>query len=196
MTHSDPFDYFEDAPSLSGGSLLADFYVDVIDEWDDPAFALLDDAGGRFVVDRRTGLISLADETLLETERGSLYQVRLQGREASSDLYEMTLTLKINGMMPSMVTSDDAPLVGLEAVHIEPAPETAEVARLDGEAAHLPWRDYAAFFAQDGDFPSPHMDALFGVACDFGLEERYDLNDAALTLVEPAPPPISEEHWF
>jgi hypothetical protein len=195
MTHSDPFAYFEDAPSLDGGSLLADFYVDVIDEWDDPAFLLLDDAGGRFVADRRTGLISLADETLLETERGAVHQVLLQGREASGDLYEMALTLKISGLTPSMVTGEDAPVV-----HIAPAPGfAAEAARLEeaiAEAAHLPWRDYAAFFAQDGDFPLPRHDAPFGEACAFGIEEHYNLDRAELALETPAPTPAQEEHWF
>src|SRR5262249_40552739 len=101
---------------------------------------------------------------------------------------DMTLTLKINGITPSVVESEDAP-----AMHA--APPLAEDDEIE-TAAYLPWRDYAAFFALDADFPTPNTDAPFGEACDFALEPDYDLADGVLALKERAPAPLQVEHWF
>src|SRR5215470_14619346 len=58
---------------------------------DGPGFHLLDDAGGRFVVDPIMGVISLRDETILERERGSIYVARLRVIEQSGERYELDL---------------------------------------------------------------------------------------------------------
>ena len=191
MTHSDPFAYFEEALHADCASLLPDAYVHASD---DPDFVLIDDAEGRFVVDPHSGLICAASQEVLERDRGGIFCVRLESREGFGARYVMTLQLEMSGLVPAMVKSED------EAVlHVEDAPD-AEIANLEhaiADAAHnLPWRDYAAFFAQDNAAPTPNADALFGEACDFGLEENYDLDDAALALDEAVPAPALAEHWF
>ncbi len=191
MTHSDPFAYFEEALHADCASLLPDAFSPASD---DPDFVLLDDAEGRFVVDPRSGLICVASEEILERDRGSHFCVRLETREGFGARYVMTLQLEMSGLVPAMVKSEDEAIL-----HVEDAPsdEHESLALAIAEAAqHLPWRDYAAFFAQDAVFPAPDCDALFGAACDFGLEESYELNDATLVLNEPLPAPALEEHWF
>src|SRR5690606_20448837 len=72
-----------------------------------PGFYLMKDAGGRFIVDRDMGVVSLADASLLERERGAWHQVRLKVVEASGESYELNMTLRVTGMVPQMVGPDE-----------------------------------------------------------------------------------------
>ncbi|MEQ1618685.1 MAG: hypothetical protein ABL883_10120 [Terricaulis sp.] len=74
---------------------------------DQPGFYLLEDCGGRFVVDREWGLISLRDESLLESERGQIYRARLRVVEPSGTAYELALRLRISGRVPQVVSEED-----------------------------------------------------------------------------------------
>lgn len=183
MTHSDPFAYFEETLHADCASLLPDAFSP---RAEDPDFVLLNDADGRFVVDPRSGLICVASEAVLERDRGNIYKVRLETREAFGSRYTMTLRLKISGLVPSMAR-DDEPLVQLAEAASEP--EVQEPALL------MPWRDFAAFHAQDAAFRAPDRNALFGQACSFGLEESFDLDDALLALDAPLPAPADDCAW-
>jgi len=72
-----------------------------------PGFYLLDDAGGRFIVDRDFGVVSLADETLIVTERGQVHGVQLKVIEASGTAYNMEMRLRITGRVPQMVGAEE-----------------------------------------------------------------------------------------
>ncbi|MGQ0531264.1 MAG: hypothetical protein ACT4OF_01060 [Caulobacteraceae bacterium] len=77
-------------------------------------FYLLDDAGGRFVVDRDMGVVSLADDTLLERERGAVHAVRMRVIEQSGATYELDMQLRITGRVPQMVGAEEfAAIAGL-----------------------------------------------------------------------------------
>lgn len=72
-----------------------------------PGFYLADDAGGRFVVDRDLGVISLREETLLESLRGEIFPVCLRVVEASGLSYTLDLKLRVTGLVPQMVGAED-----------------------------------------------------------------------------------------
>jgi hypothetical protein len=79
-----------------------------------PGFSLLDDAGGRFVVDRDMGVVTLADEKLLNSERGDVHAVRLRVIEPSGATYELDMRLRITGRVPQMVGAEEfAAIAGL-----------------------------------------------------------------------------------
>ncbi len=99
---------------------------------DQPGFYLLGDAGGRFVVDREWGLISLRDESSLEHERGQIHDARLRVVEPSGTVYELALRLRISGRVPQVV-SEDSDLAS-------PEHQTAAAA----SAPTLAWTEYAA----------------------------------------------------
>jgi hypothetical protein len=72
-----------------------------------PGFYLADDAGGRFVVDREFGVVSLRDEALLAAERGQVHDVRLRVVESTGDSYLLDLKLRVTGIVPQMVGAED-----------------------------------------------------------------------------------------
>jgi hypothetical protein len=79
-----------------------------------PGFYLLEDADGRFVVDREMGVVSLADDSLLERERGAVHGVRMRVVEQSGASYELDMQLRITGPVPQMVGAEEfALLAGL-----------------------------------------------------------------------------------
>ena len=71
-------------------------------------FYLVDDADGRFVIDRDMGIISLRDEALLGTERLAIHVVRMRVVERSGANYEMEMKLRLTGRVPQMVGAEDA----------------------------------------------------------------------------------------
>jgi hypothetical protein len=186
MTHSDPFAYFEEVLHADCASLSPDAFSPPSE---DPDFVLLDDADGRFVVDPRSGLICVASEDVLERDRGSVHSVRLETREAFGSRFVMTLRLKLTGLVPTMAR-DDEPTV----FHAEAAPASPLSAPL------LPWRDFAAFKAQDAVFPTPNCDAAFGEAVEafgaVGWEAYFELDDAILALNASPPAPANDQAWM
>ncbi|MGD9980535.1 MAG: hypothetical protein AB7H66_10495 [Hyphomonadaceae bacterium] len=83
-------------------------------EFAQPGFYLLEDAGGRFIVDRDLGVVTLADETLLQRERNAVHGVTLRVVEPSGDSYQLDMQLRITGRVPQMVGGEDfAAIAGL-----------------------------------------------------------------------------------
>ena len=73
----------------------------------EPGFYLLDDAGGRFAIDRDFGVVSLKDESVLEREPGAVHGVRLHVIEPSGASYELAIKLRLTGRIPQMVGGED-----------------------------------------------------------------------------------------
>lgn len=73
----------------------------------EPGFYLADDAGGRFVVDRQFGVVSLRDEALLASERGAVHSVKLRVVEATGESYELEMKLRLTGLVPQMVGAEE-----------------------------------------------------------------------------------------
>jgi hypothetical protein len=123
-TFSACFDAIEIDPARAPSPAAIDAALAACAPQQAPGFYLLDDARGRFVVDRAWGLISLRDEATLERERGQVHPVRLQVVEPSGNMYEITLRLAVDGMVPQ--------LVGSGLAESRPAPQTV-------------WSAYVAF---------------------------------------------------
>jgi len=88
-----------------------------------PGFYLLNNANGRFVVDREMGVVTLADDTLLQTERNSVHGVRLRVVEPSGTSYELDMQLRITGRVPQMLGAEEfAAIAGLTDETILVAP--------------------------------------------------------------------------
>jgi len=106
-------------------------------DFEAPGFHLLDDAGGRFVVDRDMGVVSLKDETWLAREPGAVHAVRLRVVERSGESYEMDLQLRLTGLVPQVVGAEEfAAIAGLA-----PAPAVADLPAPTRPL--LPWPTFA-----------------------------------------------------
>jgi hypothetical protein len=108
---------------------------------DAPGFCLLDDANGRFVVDPEIGVVSLADEALLESERGAVHGVKLRVVEPSGLSYEMDLRLRLTGRVPQMVGGEEY------AAALAAAPPGAPERPAPRAASAVIWTRYAPALA-------------------------------------------------
>ena len=163
-------------------------------EFGPSGFYLLDDADGRFVVDREMGVISLKNEALLESERGAVHGVRLRVVEASGASYELDLKLRITGMVPQTVGGEAFSLLG-EAAQ-ERAAELTPVARV---ALAPPPRPAVAWerFAAAADMGAPASISCCG-AVAYGMLlaaplPAVDVSFASLVLTETTPPPSGRD---
>lgn len=95
-------------------------------------YFLLDDAGGRFTVDREMGVVMLRDETLLTREHGAVYPARLRVVEPSGASYDLNLQLRITGRVPQVVGAED---FGLGSDAIATPVQTS--------APHVAWTGFA-----------------------------------------------------
>src|SRR5262245_15650546 len=72
-----------------------------------PGFTLTEDAGGRFAIDRHTGVISLVHDDLMNTDAGLVFPVKFRCVETSGISYDMELRLKISGRVPQIVGAEE-----------------------------------------------------------------------------------------
>lgn len=169
--HADPFNAL-----ASGHDLTGDFADAPAGE---DAYALLDDAGGRFRIDPQSGIVRLADALLLREEYGRIHEVRLRAPGG----YEARFHLRIAAPLPEVVDADgEALLAGLDAL---------------AEPADAPAYDWSAIAAALGALrsrtaPSPH--APFGAALAPPPETlaASDGAPAPLSLDEALPSPAAE----
>lgn len=118
-----------------------------------PGFYLLNDANGRFTVDREMGVVTLADEGLLQSERNAVHGVRLRVIEPSGVSYELDMQLRITGRVPQMIGAEEfAAIAGLTDETILVAPrvpvlivpkEEAAPARKDAPVTAAAWTRFA-----------------------------------------------------
>ena len=143
-------------------------------------FSLIDDGGGRFVVDREFGVVSLKDESLLARELGAVHPVRLRVVEASGASYELDLKLRLTGRVPQVVGAEDfAAIAGVPATPQQPAPPAPRVA----------WTAFAP--ARGAQVTAPLLArGAFGAL--FAVEMPAVTVSAALTLGAAPPAPSSE----
>jgi hypothetical protein len=128
-------------------------------------FHLEDDAGGRFVIDREFGVVSLRDEGLLAAELGRVHAVQLRVVESSGHSYVLDLQLRVTGMVPQMVGAED---FGLGA----DAPTTTQ--RL---TPSVPWTAFAPVRGRQATTPLTSegaYGALFSSALPL-INERVDI---------------------
>lgn len=158
-------------PLLTASAAAPDFAT--------PGFHLLDDAGGRFTVDRDFGVITLTDDGVLATERGAVHAVRLRVVEASGASYELDMRLRLTGHVPQMVGAEDlAVLAGLGADEVAP-PAVAAL-------PHVAWTRFAATQGAFARTPLGSEHAAFGALLGADLS---GLSARMVSLTLDAPPP-------
>lgn len=139
-----------------------------------PGFRLVDDCGGRFVIDAETGVVTLSSESWLQRERGAVRVARIEVREQSGACYEIAMRLRLTGATPqaadeTLLETDDDDLRAFSQGH---------------------WAHYAAFFAEEpaprepADFaPAPLGEALAPVGeIPAPVEENLNLGEVRLAL--------------
>lgn len=157
-----------------------------------PGFYLIDDAGGRFVVDRDFGVVSLADETLIVTERGQVHSVQLKVVEASGATYDMEMRLRITGRVPQMVGAEE--FAYLAELTSGPIPDLKPVSRIalaqDAPAQpSIAWSTFAAVaYRGAARSISTCGAAPYGALLSASLPAN-NATAIALNLGEPTPAP-------
>jgi hypothetical protein len=126
-----------------------------------PGFHLLDDAGGRFVVDSDMGVISVANDDILAREPGQVHAVRLRVTEASGVSYELDMRLKLTGRVPQMLGAEEFGAIAGLTADIAPAPVVVIT------PARTPWTRFAVMQGMGASAPlggeSPPYGALLSV---------------------------------
>ena len=145
-----------------------------------PGFHLINDAGGRFVVDPLTGVISLRDEAILKRERGAILMARLRVIEQSGERYELDLKLRLSGRIPQLVSEENA------------LSETSIAVEHDDEdvisVPRIHWTRYVAVAGLYTPASLVESDAPFGAMLSVHLP-GVAAGFAGLTLIEDLPPP-------
>ena len=149
---------------------------------DSPGFYLINDAGGRFIVDPITGVISLSDEAILERERGAIYVARLRAIEQSGERYELDLKLRLSGRVPQLISEDDA-LSRKSAAADHDAEDMIRVPRIH-------WTRYVAVAGLYTPATLIERDAPYGAMLSVHLP-CVAAGFAGLTLIETIPAPAS-----
>lgn len=150
-----------------------------------PGFTLLDDCGGRFVVDRAFGFISLSDESWLAREAGAVHTARLRVVEPSGASYEMDVPLRLTGMAPRVVGAEHIDF--LAAAPPAPAPQNPIAAQS--------WAAYAISAAHGAKAPLAGGEAApYGAL--IGARPLPDTREAARLHIYadlPAPAPAGAD---
>ncbi|MGE0595592.1 MAG: hypothetical protein AB7P07_04475 [Hyphomonadaceae bacterium] len=167
---------------------------------DAPGFSLLDDAGGRFAIDRTTGIITLLDGELLTTEANVMHGVHVRVVEPSGSTYELKFRLRMTGLIPQIAGAEEfdalANLAHAPHTDLAPPPRIA-VTPTPTEIEDLP-----AEPATSAPSLWPHLAALEAETAPYGLlrynaEAGLDTGEAALSLSDAALAPApAGAHWI
>lgn len=163
-----------------------------------PGFTLLDDGGGRFAIERDTGIITLLHDETLATDAGAVFPVRLRCVEYSGLAYDQDLHLRITGRVPQIVggeANDALSRLAQGPLDAEPvAPVRRVCMTLAGpaiapatEVAVSDWSEFAAFRAHAARRPLDEPGAFGGL---IGALPPVNVDaDLALAAAPPAPAP-------
>ena len=149
-----------------------------------PGFHLINDAGGRFVVDSLTGVISLRDEAILECERGAIHAARLLVIEQSGERYELDLKLRLSGRVPQLVSEENA----LSDTSVAVEHDDKDVISVP----RIHWTRYVAVAGLYTPASLVESDAPYGAMLSVHLP-GVAAGFAGLTLVEDLPRPAARK---
>lgn len=161
----------------------------------EPGFYLIDDAQGRFEIDRASGVISVKDEELLKREFGAVHEARIKVVEISGAFYDMKFQLRLTGRVPQMQgSSENDALTALAAMPDMEAPIPQIVTpSAPIEIPQAPAEPWLAFTAISG---ATRKSPLHGETAPFGtLFANPPLPtaeiDAALNIEDALPAPAA-----
>lgn len=209
MSSSDPFSASFDSIDLSGKAPSKEAIDHAFGvcapsaaapEFAEPGFYLIDDARGRFVVDRDMGVVSVKDEATFVQEQGSVHGVTLRVVERSGESYELAMQLRVTGMIPQMVGAEENDFFATAAVELKP--RTLVALKIEREpvaapqpvapTAITPWNEYAVAHAKlgKGQIVRPRRSLIVP---PYPTESPF--TDAALTISETLPQVGSTAPW-
>ena len=149
-----------------------------------PGFFLLDDANGRFIVDREMGVVMLRDETLLTRAHGAVYPARLRVVEPSGASYDLDLKLRLTGRVPQVLGTEDFGF-GAERVTVETLKQPP--------ATVVPWTEFAAARGLQTK-PALDMHGAYGGLLTASLPVTRER--VVITLPDTLPAPaLSHARW-
>jgi hypothetical protein len=165
--------------------------------YEEPGFYLLDDAAGRFAIDRETGIVSLAHDHLMALEAGAVHPVHIHVVEPSGSTYELKFRLRMTGRVPQMAGAEEndalaalcaAPLLDLMA----PATVEEPIAR-----ETVSWAQFAAARENAGRLRSiSNKEGGFGALIEPPSFPGYLAGTGRLSLDAAPPAPASTAaHW-
>ncbi len=158
---------------------------------EEPGFYLVDDAGGRFIVDRQWGIVSVANDEVLAREPGAVHGVMLRVIEPSGASYQLPMQLRLTGRVPQMVGAEEFAMLASMADGLADQIANGAVAAPAPQAKPAPlptiaWSQFSAANAKPGkgalpaqNFATP-LPSLPAALTDVGLS----MPEMALT---PAP---------
>ncbi len=178
------------------------------DELSDPGFYLLDDAGGRFTIDRDTGIVTLTHDHVLELESGAIHPVKIKVVEQSGVSYELNFRLRVTGRVPQVAGSHEneallaltaAPLLDLMTPREITAPSKSVAPRAAPAVTLIqPWIAFSATVQTHGALRrlgSEH--ARFGTLLEPPAASEAETGAAQLSLNTPLPAPApASAHWL
>lgn len=209
MSSSDPFSASFDSIDLSGKAPSKEAIEHAfgvcapnaaVPEFIDPGFYLIDDARGRFVVDRDMGVVSVKDEAIFAQEQGSVHSVTLRVVERSGESYELPMQLRVSGMIPQMVGAEENDFFATASIELKPRKMVA--LKVEAEPAPAPqpiapvtvtpWNEYAVANATlgKGQIVRPRRSLIVPP-----YPTESPLTHAALNIGEPLPQVGSTAPW-
>ena len=75
-----------------------------VDSADTPTYSLVDDAGGRFAIDPTTGVVTVADGSLLDYESSSSHTITVRVTDSAGATYQEAFTITLNDVDEFNVT--------------------------------------------------------------------------------------------
>ena len=165
---------------------------------EEPGFYLVDDAGGRFSVDRQWGIVSVANDDVLAREPGSVHRVTLRVIEQSGARYELPMQLRLTGRVPQMVGADEFAMLASMADGLADQIASNAAAPIAMPSAPVPaphtiaWSQFAAACAKPGKGALPEHDRFIAPPLP-NMNPRFA--DAGLAMPEnpPAPAPVDAD---
>ncbi len=131
---------------------------------EEPGFYLVDDAGGRFSVDRQWGIVSVANDDVLAREAGSVHSVTLHVIEPSGARYELPMQLRLTGRVPQMVGAEEFSMLASMADGLADQIATGDIALAPPQAKAAPasiptiaWSQFSAACAKPGKGALPEQ---------------------------------------
>lgn len=159
-------------------------------EFTTPGFYLIDDAGGRFLVDREMGVVTLADDVLLTAEPNAVHDVRLRVIEPSGLTYELPMRLRITGAVPQMVGAEE--FAGLAGAAVSTLTETPAI---EPARPTISWQRFAVVDGARGKAALDGEHAALGALIEIELPE-VALGAATLALETRLPAPnAADSEW-
>jgi hypothetical protein len=154
------------------------------------AHVLIDDAGGRFVIDPETGVISLANPGAARSEFGHIHRVRVRSLDLVGGAYEASFHLRVGSPLPEVVMPDGADPLGGDPLAFALAPPPAAPMRA--------WCEIAAAVGAVRPRSTAREEAPFGAALGADCAAYPAMRaTAALHLDTPPPAPAPRDaRWL